>query len=335
MVTTFAKLVKEILQNLPSHDYPVLNSRLFFQTWLELVMDKSITSLRDGFKRLNHTGIEFDISTFSKANRLRSLQPFMHAYQALMKRVRQGKVAQSYQLCPLDSTVITLTSKLFWLQQYHQVKLFTCWNETNGSTSSCVINFNGNHDSQFAEVMMTVIPQNGIGIFDRGFASIDFIDQLCQTDTLFVLRLNQNYRLQLDEETGKMWVGSKQPILCRVVCFCDLETKTEYRLATNLSEAEFSGEEIGEIYRHRWGIELLWKFLKMHLKLDRLLTKNVNGVTIQIYMVLIVYLILQLIEIPTQWGSKLLDKLRYLQCCMCQQTSYVHWTSRILAGLGI
>ena len=25
-------------------------------------------------------------------------------------------------------------------------------------------------------------------------------------------------------------------------------------------------------------VELLWKFLKMHLKLDRLITKNVNGI---------------------------------------------------------
>jgi IS4 transposase len=59
-----------------------------------------------------------------------------------------------------------------------------------------------------------------------------------------------------------------------------------------------TNEEVSEIYRNRWQIEILWKFLKMHLKLDRLITKNINGVTIQIYMVLIAYLILQLMEIP-------------------------------------
>jgi IS4 transposase len=59
-----------------------------------------------------------------------------------------------------------------------------------------------------------------------------------------------------------------------------------------------TNEEVSEIYRNRWKIEILWKFLKMHLKLDRLITKNINGVTIQIYMVLIAYLILQLMEIP-------------------------------------
>lgn len=65
-----------------------------------------------------------------------------------------------------------------------------------------------------------------------------------------------------------------------------------------LGEAGIPDEEVMDIYRCRWGIELLWKFLKMHLKLDHLITKNVNGIAIQLYATLIAYLILQLIEIP-------------------------------------
>ncbi|HIK52220.1 MAG TPA: transposase [Oscillatoriales cyanobacterium M59_W2019_021] len=52
-----------------------------------------------------------------------------------------------------------------------------------------------------------------------------------------------------------------------------------------------------DIYRKRWEIELLWKFLKMHLKLDRLMTKSPQGIEIQIYSSLIAYLFLHLIEI--------------------------------------
>lgn len=75
---------------------------------------------------------------------------------------------------------------------------------------------------------------------------------------------------------------------------------------------------------------MLWKFLKMHLKLDRLITKNVNGISIQIYASLIAYLILQLVSVPKEWGEKMLDKFRYLQACMCQQISYVHWMEDIM-----
>ena len=114
----------------------------------------------------------------------------------------------------------------------------------------------------------------------------------------------------------------------RVVLFCDLESRTEFCLATNVEQ--MSNEEVGEVYRHRWQIEVLWKFLKMHLKLDKLITKNVNGVTIQIYMVLIAYLILQLIEIPAFYGCQLLDKLWYLQLELSRRCSMVHWSFDLL-----
>ena len=65
-----------------------------------------------------------------------------------------------------------------------------------------------------------------------------------------------------------------------------------------------SNEEIGEAYRQRWAIEVLWKFLKMNLKLGKMMSKNLHGITIQIYVILIVYLILQLLKVRQMYGSK-------------------------------
>ena len=45
-----------------------------------------------------------------------------------------------------------------------------------------------------------------------------------------------------------------------------------------------------------------------------------------LYMVLIAYLILQLMEIPALYGSQLLDKLRYLQLELSRRCSIVHWS---------
>ena len=88
-----------------------------------------------------------------------------------------------------------------------------------------------------------------------------------------------------------------------MVNFCDLETKSEFRLVTNLpddGDATVSDDKIRDIYRLRWGVELFWKFLIRHLKLDRLIGKSLNGITIQLYANLIAYLILQLISISAQ-----------------------------------
>ncbi len=70
----------------------------------------------------------------------------------------------------------------------------------------------------------------------------------------------------------------------------------------------------------------------MHLKLDRLITKSVNGLGLQIYIALIGYLILELMEIPLFYGNKLLDKFRYLQLELSRRCSIIHWSYDLLPG---
>ncbi len=62
----------------------------------------------------------------------------------------------------------------------------------------------------------------------------------------------------------------------------------------------------------------------MPLKLDKLICKNTNGISRQIYSCLIIYLVLQLVEIPPEIGTKALEKLRYLQAFMNEKISYIH-----------
>lgn len=189
-------------------------------------------------------------------------------------------------------------------------------NLTQGNPTECLIHFGQGHDARFAEMANSMIPQDGVGVMDRGFASWELLDELSATKTRFVVRIKNNMKTSLDHQRY------------RVVWFCDLESRSEFRLATNLDQ--MTNEEVSEIYRNRWLIEILWKFLKMHLKLDRLITKNLNGVTIQIYMVLIAYLILQLMEIPAFYGNRLLDKFRYLQLKLSRRCSIVHWSYDLL-----
>lgn len=316
MLLSFPNIVKPLLKRLSPHDYPVLNSRLFFEIWLTFVFDSSLTSMRDLFYRLNHAGIKVDMSTFSKACKIRQGETFCRFYMELMAQLKRQRPASAHLLVPIDSTVITLTSKLFWEQDYHQVKLLNGINLEQGNPTECLIHFGQGHDARFADQVNSMIPENGVGVLDRGFASWEFLDELSETETRFVVRIKNNMKTELNHDRY------------RVVWFCDLESRTEFRLATNLQQ--MSNEEIGEIYRLRWQIEILWKFLKMHLKLDKLITKNVNGVTMQIYMVLIAYVILELMEIPAFYGNKLLDKFRYLQLELSRRCSMVHWSFDIL-----
>jgi IS4 transposase len=294
-------------------------------------MDQSLVSMRDLIFRLNSRNIKIDISTFSKASKNRDTGVFEKILEKAIKSLKKKKGTTNNKIYfPLDSTIITLTSKLLWSQDYHQVKLFCGLNNWTNEVGGIVINFGQGHDSKHGEKTIEEIPENGIGIMDRGFASQSRIRKLLERENkFFVLRIKNNMKLKILDNGNCLLGGVKDQLEVRVVNFCNLENRSEFRLATNLNPEEFSQLEIGEVYRCRWGIETFWKFLKMHLKLDRLMTKNENGIRIQIYSCLIVYLMLQLIEIPQEIGVKILDKLRYLQSFMNEKISYIHWFRRL------
>src|SRR5947208_3337179 len=70
-------------------------------------------------------------------------------------------------------------------------------------------------------------------------------------------------------------------------------------LLTNLPLSEdeqaagpFTFAELLEVYRRRWGIELLFKFLKQQLSYDHLTSRNENGIRVMILMALITAVLL-------------------------------------------
>lgn len=330
-VSNFPKIIKSLLKDLPKNDYPVLNTFMFASCWIGWGMDKSLVSMRDLITRVNSRGKQLDISTFSKASKKRETKVFKKILgQAIEKLKRKKGVGKDKIYFPLDSTIITLTSKLLWQEGYHQVKLFAGLNNWSSEVGGIVIHLGQGHDSKYGEETIKNIPDNGVGIMDRGFCSKQRIRNLVKIkNKFFVLRVKNDMKLKMLLNGNCVLGGERDNVEIRIVNFCSLENKSEYRLATNLKQEEFSLEEIGEIYRKRWAIETLWKFLKMHLKLDKLITKNENGIKIQIYSCLIGYIILQLIEIPQEIGNKALDKLRYLQSFMNENISYIHWFRRM------
>ena len=224
--------------------------------------------MTDLITRLNNRDIKVHISTFSKASLNRSDERF-----------QQKKI-----LFSLDSTIITLTSKLLWKRGYDQVKVFCGLNDWTSGVGGILINFGHGNDNKYGNHTIDSIPENGIGIMDRGFCSKIRISELIKKENqFFVLRIKNNINLK-SLDNNKLLIGTgKKQVEVRLISFCDLDNKSEYRLVTNLKESEINDDEIREIYRKRWGIETLWKFLKMPLKLDKLITKNENGIRIQIY----------------------------------------------------
>lgn len=60
-------------------------------------------------------------------------------------------------------------------------------------------------------------------------------------------------------------------------------------LAAN--DFERSAEDIADLYKKRWGIELFFRWLKQNVKIKQFLVRSENAAKIQIYTALISYLL--------------------------------------------
>jgi hypothetical protein len=225
--------MKEYLETTAENDYPALDTFTLLSCWIGFALDKSIVRMRDLCSRMVLQGINVNLSTFSKASKIRETSPFEKVIVELNKRLVAKKGIENVRaLFPIDSTIISLTSKLLWSPGRHQVKLFSGLNSITTEVVGILIHFGQGHDSKEGVKTIEAIPVNGVGVMDRVFSSNQKIKALLEiTDQHFVLRVKNNISLEI--RNGKCKLGKyKRQIELRVVAFCDLESQTEFRLAT-------------------------------------------------------------------------------------------------------
>ncbi|WP_164309155.1 transposase, partial [Pseudomonas viridiflava] len=75
-----------------------------------------------------------------------------------------------------------------------------------------------------------------------------------------------------------------------------------------------SAEEIADLYKERWQIELFFKWIKQHLKLKRFYAFSENAVKLQIYSAIITYVLLHIFQKRSNFCGSLFDLTRSLVC---------------------
>lgn len=154
-------------------------------------------------------------------------------------------------------------------------------------------------------------------LFDMAYVSIDVLRRIEQAKGFFVCRLPNKYqpvilrelvqgrgrptplankRLRwelerLSRQSVDLWIrlgSGKTRMECRLVGKRDEDNKWRLYI-TNLSEIEVESDEVVELYRARWQVELLFKRLKSQGGLDTLECKREASVQLQMYAILMGY----------------------------------------------
>jgi IS4 transposase len=98
------------------------------------------------------------------------------------------------------------------------------------------------------------------------------------------------------------------------------------RIVTNRFDLE--AEEIGEMYRCRWAIELFFKWIKQHVKIKTFYGTSERAVENQIYLALIAYCLLLLVHLETRTKHTLTQISRWLRAFIWKSSNI--WIERIL-----
>ena len=99
----------------------------------------------------------------------------------------------------------------------------------------------------------------------------------------------------------------------RVVTIDD-EVNEPFSILTN--DFDLSAEELGDIYRYRWQIELFFKWLKQHAQIKHFYGTSETAVINQLLLALMVYCTLILLKLEIEYQKDLLTFQRMLTACL-------------------
>ena len=144
-----------------------------------------------------------------------------------------------------------------------------------------------------------------IVVFDRGLKDKKTFDIFSSRHIKFVTRTNLRIRytlhkeLPIENKPSDASVTIYQDLLVRLNYKYSNKKAPFYRLLKATIDAtgeeifflsnsgELSAYEIAAIYKSRWEIEILFKFLKQELNLEHCVSRDLNGIKVMMYMTLI------------------------------------------------
>ena len=265
--------------------------------------------------KLYHLGIgeAVSLSTLSKANEKRDWQIFADLAMVLIAEAKQlyvddqGEVELTNDVFAIDATVIDMCLSVFSWAKFRTtkaaIKLHTQLNVKTGIPEFIYITTGKVHEVNVLDLMC--FQRDSFYVLDRGYTDFERLYHIHTSGAFFVIRAKDNLHFNrvksetlnksehvLCDQTIKLsnYYSSKDyPIHLRRIKFKDTENNIELVFLTNNFECKPT--DIAALYKHRWKIELFFKWIKQHLKIKSFWGTSANAVKTQIWIAICSYVI--------------------------------------------
>ena len=228
------------------------------------------------------------------------------------------ELGEQKALAKTDSTMVGLSAKLFKAGMEYNDKdnRFVKFSiNLKGSLPSAVKVYTDKKYASENPALSEVIDcedsiKGNIVGFDRGLQARESFDRFTGSEKLFVTRHNPNI-VCVDAREGKVGPAPKNATITvisdkkgKLLNKKGKKTEHDYRVITGAinktgeticfvtSIKDEDAYVIAELYRLRWEIELFFKFIKQYLSASHLVSRELNGIKVMIYMTMIVAMLL-------------------------------------------
>jgi len=177
---------------------------------------------------------------------------------------------------------------------------------------------------------LVVMSEDAINVFDRAYVDYKTFDKYCEKDVRFVTRLKSNAVLDeiavlptksegLIKRDCIVLLGKGTKTMQHPLRLIEVEDSQGQPVVILTNDCSMPAEEIADIYRYRWQIELFFKWIKQHMVIKHFYGHGEQSVQNQIYIALITYCLLALFKMTAKSRNKsLLEVTRLLRTCLYQ-----------------
>jgi IS4 transposase len=275
-----------------------------------------VTGLSSHTARLYHLGADpVRRSTFSDANAQRPVAVFTELLATMMKQAHRGlrrKLAETTYL--IDATSARLNERSAGWARFSAgvcgAKVHVIYDADADRPIYAAVSAANINDITAAQQMP--IEPGATYVFDLGYYDYAWWAELDIVGCRIVTRFKSNTPLDVVEELAVTEDGnilsdrigflparqakSRRNPMRDAVREVRVMTDTGKVLRILSNDLDASAQEIADLYRRRWAIELFFRWVKQTLKITRFVGTSENAVRIQIAVALITFLLLRLAQ---------------------------------------
>ena len=278
-------------------------------------------------------------TTLATANQNRDYRIFEEFAFYMMSQAREKRAESIFKLggkvYAFDSTTIPLCLSVFWWAKFRKkkggVKAHVLYDLEAQVPAFYHITTASVHDSK----AMKAIPYetDAYYIFDRGYNNFKELYRIQRMESFFVVRAKTNLQYRcvkwkwrlpkniLTDAKIELTVYKSvkdYPEHLRLVRFYDEGQDREFMFLTNAMD--LTAQQVADLYKNRWQIELFFKWLKQHLKIKKFWGTTENAVRIQISAAITAYCLVAIVQHDMKLKRSTYEVLQILSMSLTDKT---------------